>query len=66
MKFNLTPILYYTILYYNYIFCSSYFIKLQNIMFALKTYKFSKNILLSENKSEINIQNKFLRILLWH
>lgn len=63
MKFNLTHIL-----YYNCIFCSSYFIKLQNIMFALKTYKFrfSKNILLSENKSEINIQNKFLRILLWH
>lgn len=63
MKFNLTPIL-----YYNYIYCSSYFIKLQNIMFALKTYKFrfSKNILFSENKSEINIQNKFLRILLWH
>lgn len=62
MKFNLPPI------YYNYIYCSSYFIKLQNIMFALETYKFrfSKNILFSENKSEINIQNKFLRILIWH
>ena len=68
MKFNLIPILYYTILYYNYIYCGSYFIKSQNIMFALKTYKFksSKNISFSENKLESDVSNKLLGVLLWH
>ena len=68
MKFNLIPILYYTILYYNYIYCGSYFIKSQNIMFTLKTYKFksSKNISFSENKLESDISNKLLGVLLWH
>ena len=67
MKFNLIPILYYTILYYNYTYCISYFIKLQNIMFTLKTYKFqfSKNVSFSENKSEIDISNKLSGVLLW-
>ena len=68
MKFNLIPILYYTILYYNYIYCGSYFIKSQNIMFTLKTYKFksSKNISFSENKLESDVSNKLLGVLLWH
>ena len=68
MKFNLISILYYTILYYNYIYCGSYFIKSQNIMFTLKTYKFksSKNISFSENKLESDISNKLLGVLLWH
>ena len=72
MKFNLIPILYYTILYYtilyyNYIYCGSYFIKSQNIMFALKTCKFksSRNISFSENKLESDISNKLLGVLLW-
>lgn len=57
MKFNLIAIL-----YYKYTYCVSYFIKLQNIMFALKTYKlqFSKNISFSDKKLEIDISNKLI------